>query len=146
MSLSAEQIKVVPVQQKAAAAAKDYFVALGWRPIMVWAINVKAGGTMAIAVDGFTDAGAGVSFGDNAAMAAVANGITIEDTGVKIGQNADLFKDDGAEIVLVCFRNFQEGGILNIADATSRTDPFETGKQYGSDAGDLAEFGIYEED
>ncbi len=144
MSLSAESIKVVRITQQAAAAAKDYFVSLGWRPVLVWAINLKAAGSMAIAVDAFSDAGTGVSFGKNAAMAAVADGITIEDNGVKIGQNANLFKDNDAEIVLLCIRNLHEVGNLNVADATSRTDAFEAGEQYGEDAGDLSEFGISE--
>ena len=130
--LPMEQFRIIRVKQKAAAAAKDYTVTLGWPPDLVEVLNHKDAGGVAVAVRGTTAAGV-VCLLPTDAVAMVddsANGITFLDDGFRFGQNT-FFKDDGADLVFKCYRNLESNKVFALSDAGTTEKPFGSGKQFG---------------
>ncbi len=137
MSQVQEQFKMVLIEQAATAPNKNLHLNIGWRPSMVWVINYKAAGDMAVQVDtdkwsAAADAvNGGLNFGKNAAVAAVGtDGITITDKGVTLGTDANLIREDNANLIVLCFRNLTDIGLLKVADAPTVKDSFGKGTQF----------------
>lgn len=131
MSMSANPFQVVRLQQPSTALAKNLTVNLGWRPAMVWVINYKAAGAMAIAVDG-EDVAGGLTFGANASMAAATNGISFFDSGFKLGSHASLIRDDAAEVVCIAFRSLNPIAQVDLSDIEATPDAYGKGTQFGA--------------
>ena len=133
----AEQIKILRLQQPAAALDKYLYVNVGWRPRMAWVFNYKAAGPWAIAVDGFTSdtTDGGLVLGGGAAFAAIAevgtDGITFTDKGIKLGKDASLIKDNAAELLIILFRNLSEIEEIDLSDSEENVDAYGSGEQYG---------------
>lgn len=145
MSASENQIQIIRLQQAAAALAKNLTVHLGWRPAMVWVMNYKAAGRMAVAIDGEAVAG-GLDFGRNAAMAAIGDdGISFHDNGFKLGQDADLIAEADAEIVCVAFRSLNPIAQFDLSDIPATPTAYGSGSQFKAnenDANPLAEVSV----
>ena len=136
MPRTEKQIAVKILEQPAAALAKNYHVSFGFRPSVVWVINYKAAGAMAIKVDGLESATTegGLSFGANAAIAEVgSDGIFFEENGIQLKADAGLIRDNSAQVVVIAFRDLDGIQTIPVVEK-ARVSAYGKGKQFGQDA------------
>ena len=125
MSAGMNPIQILELDQPAVALAKNLTIHLGWRPAMVWVVNYKAAGRMAVAIDyaSLHTVEGGLEFGRNAAMAEVGtDGITFHDNGFKLGQDAGLVTENGANIICVAFRSLNPVAQFDLSDIPATPD------------------------
>ena len=143
MPRTEKQIAVKILEQPATALAKNLHVNFGFRPSVVWVLNYKAAGNMAIKVNGLesdTTEG-GLNFGKNAALTEVgSDGIFFEETGIQLKADADLIRENSAKIVIIAFRDLDGIQTIPVVE-NERVKAFGSGKQFGQTA-DVSDEGL----
>ena len=107
---------------------------------MVWVINYKAAGRMAIAVDGLesTTTEGGLTFGANAAIAEVGDdGIFFIDNGIVLKKDTTLIRSNADNIVIIAFRSLRAPQVIDLSTVVA-----EPSKKFAKDSGPLYEFGV----
>ena len=88
------------VRQPAAALAKSFYFACGFRPLVVKITGLNAGGSNGLAVNGVMDAGDMLLDTGAAVTTIIDDAVTFDERGFTMGTNSEVFSVDGKSMLI----------------------------------------------